>query len=164
MDNITPRDTNAGINGDGTYRSTGYSSIDSSYEGAERESWKGMVQNLYSDINNLWQKESLLIRTELNEKVSEVKTAASSFAIGGAVMFVGLFALVATAIIGLDVFLPLWLSAVIVTAVLFIVGGAMLAGAKKKFEANRLRPNRSIETLSEIKNTFQERIHEFKRH
>jgi membrane-bound ClpP family serine protease len=164
MDNITPRDSNARINRDAAFQSTGYSSIDSSYEGVERESWKGMVQHLYTDVNNLWQKESLLIRTELNEKVTEVKTAASAFAIGGAVLLVGLFALVATAIIGLDVFLPLWLSAVIVTAVLFIVGGSMLAGAKKKFEANRLKPTRSIETLSEIKNTFQERIHEFKRH
>jgi cation transport ATPase len=164
MDNITPRDTKTGINEEGAFRSSGHRSVDSSYDSAERESWKGMVQNLYSDINNLWQKESLLIRTELNEKVSDVKTAASSFAIGGAVLFVALFALVATAVIGLDVFLPLWLSAVIVTAVMFIVGAVMLTGAKKQFEANRLKPTRSIETLSEIKNTFQERIHEFKRH
>lgn len=83
MDNITPRDTKTGINEEGAFRSSGYRSVDSSYDSAERESWKGMVQNLYSDINNLWQKESLLIRTELNEKVSDVKTAASSFAIGG---------------------------------------------------------------------------------
>lgn len=164
MDNITPRDKKTGINGDGAYRSTGDRSVESSYDSTERESWKGMVQNLYSDINHLWQRESLLIRTELNEKVSDIKTAASSFAIGGSVLFVALFALVATAIIGLDVFLPLWLSAVIVTAVMFVVGGVMLTGAKKKFEANRLKPTRSIETLSEIKNTFQERIHEFKRH
>ncbi len=164
MDNITPRDAKARINGEGVNQSIGDRSVNSSYDSAERESWKSMVQNLYSDINNLWQKESLLIRTELNEKVSDIKTAARSFAIGGSVLFGAMFALVATAIIGLDVFLPLWLSAVIVTAVMFIVGGVMLTGAKKKIEANRLKPTHSIETLSEIKNTFQERVHEFKRH
>jgi hypothetical protein len=130
----------------------------------ERESWRESIQHLYTDFTNLWQRESLLIRTELSEKINEVKMASSSFAVGSATLLVGLFAAVATAIIGLDVFLPLWLSALIVTAVLFIVGGVLFAGAKKKFEVQRLKPTKSIETMHEIKNTFQERVHELKRH
>lgn len=150
MESMTPKDA---------YRTT-----DPNYQPVERESWKDMAQNLYSDINALWQKERQLIQTELNEKMSEVKVAAGSFATGGGVLFVGLFAAVATAIIALDVVLPLWASALIVTTVLFIVGGVMMAAAKKKFEAQRLKPKHSIDTVNEIKNTLQERFHEFKRH
>lgn len=151
MEPLNPNDTNR------TYYNSVHPSI-------ERESWKEMVQHLYADINTLWQKESLLVRTEISEKVSEAKVAASSMAIGGALLFVGLFSLVATATLLLNLLIPLWAASLIVTAALMIVGGVMLMGAKKKLEANKLKPTRSIETFGEIKNTFQERIHEFKQH
>ncbi len=151
--------TNSNI--DGRY----YSSVDRNIDHpVERESWKDMVQHLYTDMNQLWQKQSLLVSTELNEKITEIKVAAGSLAIGAALLLVGLFAAVATAIILIDLVAPLWLSALIVTAVVMIVGGVMLVGAKKKLEADKLKPKRSIETFGEIRNTFQERIHEFKQH
>ena len=79
-------------------------------------------------------------------------------------LLVGLFAAVATAIILINLVAPLWLSALIVTVVLMAVGGVMLTGAMKKLEADKLKPKKSIETFGEIRNTFQERIHEFKQH
>jgi uncharacterized protein YacL len=164
MESTTPNDKNRDILSDETHRDGSFkTTVNPNYQ-SERESWKEMFQTLYVDINRLWQKENLLVRTELNEKISDIKVAASSFATGGAVLLVGLFAAVATSIIILDLFLPLWASALIVTVVLLIVGGVMVAGAKKKFEANRLKPTHSLETMSEIKNTFQEKFHEFKRH
>jgi hypothetical protein len=126
--------------------------------------WKFAFENLSNDMIRLWDKESRLIRTEMNEKVSQVKTAAGALAAGGSVMLVGVFSLAATAIIALDLVMPLWLSAVIVTAALFIVGGIMLATGKKKLEAEKLKPRHSIETLGEIKTTLQERVHEFTKH
>jgi undecaprenyl pyrophosphate phosphatase UppP len=125
-------------------------------------SWKVMIERVSNDMVLLWEKESLLIRSEMNEKFSEVKTAATSMAVGGALMFVGLISAVFAGIFILDVFMPLWLSAVLVTAVLFIVGGVMIGAAKKKLEAKKLKPRHSIETLGEIKTTLKERVHEFR--
>ena len=159
MEPVTTNKTDPSLNGDGIYRTTFEASPQ-----MERETWRDMAQGLYADLNTLWAKESLLIRTELDEKVNDLKGAVGSFAVGGAVLLVGLFALVATAIIALNLVAPLWLSAVIVTALLFVVGGILLGSAKKKLSANALKPRHSIETLGEIRNTFQERVHEFKKH
>ena len=149
------------LNTDGSYHSSVDRRIDNP---VERESWKDMAQHLYTDMNHLWQKQSLLVSAELNEKITEIKVAVGSLAVGAALLLVGLFSLVATAIILIDLVAPLWLSALLVTAVLMIVGGAMLIGAKKKLEADKIKPKKSIETFGEIRNTFQERIHEFKQH
>ncbi|HXH74878.1 MAG TPA: phage holin family protein [Bacteriovoracaceae bacterium] len=125
-------------------------------------SWKVMVDRISNDMTTLWGKESLLIRSEINEKFSEAKAAFGTLAVGAALLFVGLIAAVFAAIYVLDVFMPLWLSAVIVTAILFVVGGVMIGIAKKKLEMDKLKPRHSIETLGEIKTTLKERVHEFR--
>lgn len=130
----------------------------------ERESWKDMAQNLYNDLNALWTKERELIRTELQEKVSEVKTATGAFVVAGAFIYIGVLTLAATAIIVLNLFTELWFSALVVTAFFLLTGFILLAAAKKKVETQRLKPTHSIEAFGEIKNTFQERFHELKKH
>lgn len=128
----------------------------------EGHSWKLMFDRISGDMTTLWERESLLIRSEINEKFIDAKNALTSFAVGGALLFVGLIAAVFAAIYVLDVFVPLWLSAVIVTAVLFVVGGVMISIAKKKLDADKLKPRHSIDTLGEIKTTLKERVHEFR--
>ena len=130
----------------------------------ERESWKTMMDHLYSDITVLYEREKLLIRSEMNDKVNEVKKAVGSLAVGGGMLVIGAFAIAATAIIVLDIFMPLWASALIVSAGLLIVGFVMVKGAQKKLAADRLKPRHSIETVGEIKTTFKERYNEFKQH
>lgn len=130
----------------------------------ERESWKTMMDHLYSDITLLYEREKLLIRSEMNDKVNEVIKAVGSLAVGGGMLVIGAFAIAATAIIVLDIFMPLWASALIVSAGLLIVGFVMVKGAQKKLAADRLKPRHSIETVGEIKTTFKERYNEFKQH
>jgi hypothetical protein len=129
-----------------------------------RDSWKSSFEHLYHDMSRLMVRESELIRTEMGEKFDQIKKSVVPFILGGVMLGVGGLALVATAIIVFNYFMPLWLSAVIVTAVLFVVGGVMIASAKKKLEAQELKPRRSIETLGEIKTTFKERVNEFTQH
>lgn len=131
-------------------------------EPVQRESYRALGEHLYTDIRQLFERESLLIRTEVKEKMDEMKAAVGTMVVGGAFLFVGVFAVVATAIIALDIVLPLWASALIVTAVLLLVGAVMVMGAKKKLNAERLTPHQSLDTLGEIKTTFKERINEFK--
>lgn len=166
MEPNTQRDTDPFINTSNSYEST-YSDgqVGSEYDNSvTRDSWRVMAENLYHDMVGLWDKQSMLVKTEINEKVGDIKTASVSLIGGGVVMVAGVFSLVATAIILFNLIMPLWASAVLVTAILFIVGGVMLMTAKKKFEADRLKPRHSIETLGDISNTFKERIYEFKRH
>lgn len=170
MDTNIHKDTDPFIDTNGSYKNfstgSGVNSFDSvGVDGVgSRESWKSMAEHLYQDMSVLWDRQSMLIRTEMNEKFSDIKTASVSLGAGSVLMIAGAFALVATAIILLDLVLPLWASAVIVTALLFIVGGVLIVGAKKKLEADKIKPKRSIETLGEISTTLKERLYEFKQH
>lgn len=139
-----------------------HTNIHSTTGRTDSDSWRFMLEKLYDDMGRLWEKESELIRVEMNEKLTQVKAAAASMIAGGAVLFVGLLCVAATAIIALNLITELWLAAVIVTAVFLIVGGIMVGGAKQKLEADSLKPRRSVETLGEIKTTLKERVHEFK--
>ncbi len=129
----------------------------------ERDSWGVMLEKLSADMTNLWERQSRLISTELGEKATVMKAVSTSMAIGGSLMFVGVFCLAATAILALCTVVAPWIAAAIVTVALMVIGFVMVKGAQKKIAGRGLVPNQSIEALGLIKNTFQERIHEFKR-
>lgn len=128
------------------------------------ENWNSMLQHLYADLSNLLEKQAQLVRIEMKEKVEDVKKSVVSLAIGGSLLLVGLFALVASSIIVLDIWLPLWMASVLVTSIMLILGGVLLMNAKKKLAAKAFVPHESIETLGQIKNTFKEHINEYKSH
>lgn len=130
----------------------------------ERESWKDMTQKFYSDVVHLFEKEGELIRTEMSEKVSDVKTASVSLITGGVVAFVGLLCVAATAIIALDIVTELWLASSIVTVIFLAIGGIMLMSAKKKLESDRIKPNKSIAAFGEIRHTLKEKVNEITKH
>jgi hypothetical protein len=129
-----------------------------------RDSWKDMVQNFYTDITRLMDKESQLIRTEMNEKVTQIKVATSALITSGVILFVGVLCAAATAIVVLDMFTERWIASGIVTVVLLAVGGIMFAGAKKKLNASDLKPTKSIEAFGEIRQTLQEKVNEITKH
>ncbi len=129
----------------------------------EREGWGVMLEKLSTDMTNLWERQSRLISTEINEKVTILKGASGAMVVGGSLMFVGVFCLAATAILALCLVVQPWIAAAIVTVVLMAIGFIMVKGAQKKLAGKGLVPNQSIEAIGQIKNTFQERIHEFKR-
>lgn len=153
MDSNISRDTNTFIDGGG--------SVERTYD---RDSWKDMATRLYADVGELFEKEGRLIRTEMNEKVTQVKAATVSLVAGGVVLMLGAQCLAATAIIVLAYVMPLWLSAVIVTAVFLIAGAIMLGAAKKKLNANDLKPNKSIEAFDHIRFSLKEKVNEITKH
>lgn len=135
---------------------------ENNFQVESRESWREVLDHLYDDMSHLYERQSLLIRQEVREKIDEAKGAVVTMAIGGSLLFVGIFAAVATAIIALDYVMPLWASALIVTLVLLCVGGIMYSGAKKKLSGRNLVPTHSLETMGEIKSTLKERVNEYK--
>lgn len=131
---------------------------------SDRDSWKSMTNRFYTDITHLMEKEGQLIRAELNEKVTDVKAGVISLVSAGVVMFVGLISLAATATILLDQVTSLWLASVIVTAAFLIIGAIMLGTAKKKLEADKLKPRKSIEAFGEIRHSLKEKVNEITKH
>lgn len=127
-------------------------------------SWKDSARDIFDDMNSLYRKEGELIKTELGEKATELKAGAGSMVSGGVIMLVAAHVLAAAAVFAINLFLPLWASALIVAAVFFVVGFSMINAGKAKIEKDNLTPNHSIGAIREIKQRLEGRYHEFKRH
>ena len=93
-----------------------------------------LVKQLTEQVSTLVRSEIQLAQVEVKEKGKKLGIGAGLFGGAGLLGFFGFGALVATLIIVLDLFLPLWLAALIVTLLLFAVAGVLALLGKKKVE------------------------------
>jgi hypothetical protein len=106
---------------------------------------------LTQDMTLLVRQEVQLARTEMSEKLSRFTTNLISVATGGFVAYLGGLALVAALILAIRDLanISLALSALIVGAVLAIVGYVMLQRGVKELKRVDLAPRRTVETLKD---------------
>ncbi|MBA8963341.1 membrane protein [Rhodococcus percolatus] len=105
-----------------------------------------------------------LVRTEMTHALTEVKDKGTRFGIGAGVSGVGVLlllygfgALVATAILGLATTLDPWLAALIVAAVLIIVGSVVAAvGARRAKNALPPVPEHTADSVRADVDTVKE--------
>lgn len=106
-----------------------------------------LLHQLADDATSLFTKEIRLAKTEIQENVSSVKKGMMSTATGGAVLYAGVLTLLFSAVFGLATVVDLWLSALIIGAVVTIIGFAMLGSGKKKMQASSMKPDHSIDSM-----------------
>jgi uncharacterized membrane protein len=106
---------------------------------------------LSQDMTLLVRQEVQLARTEMSEKLSRFTTNLVSVLSGGFVAYLGGLALVAALILAIRDLanISLALSALIVGAVLAIVGYVMLQKGVKELKRVDLAPRRTVETLKD---------------
>lgn len=119
-------------------------------EQASFSSWsfKDLLSEMGDQARRLVRAEVDLAKSELRQEATKLKASAGMLAVGGFVMLLGSIAFVAFAIAVLDTFMPLWLSALIVT-VLLVGGGALAAKAGLERMKHVHKPTRTIQTLKE---------------
>ena len=110
---------------------------------------KEIIESLKPQLQELADKQVELARTELVPVARQAGIAAGLLAVGAVFMLVFLIFISLTGVYVLNLFLSLWLSALIVSGVLLLIGG-ILAGAG----ANVLRrldpvPHRTIRALQQ---------------
>jgi hypothetical protein len=93
-----------------------------------------LVRQASDQISRLVRQEMRLAQAEMKQKGKRFGLGGGLFGGAGLVAFLGLQALVATAVIALDLVWPLWLSALVVMAVLFAVAGVLAVAGKKQME------------------------------
>jgi uncharacterized membrane protein YqjE len=104
-----------------------------------------VVHRLSEQIPELVRSEIRLAQAELTEKGKRAGVGVGLFSVAGIVALFGVGALVTTAIAALDLVLPLWAAALVVTGVLFAVAGvAALVGKKQVAGATPPAPERAI--------------------
>jgi uncharacterized membrane protein YqjE len=104
-----------------------------------------VVHRLSEQIPELVRSEIRLAQAELTEKGKHAGVGIGLFSGAGLLALYGLAALLTTAVIALDLVMPLWLAALIVTVVLFVAAGvAALVGRKQVNQATPAAPEKAI--------------------
>ncbi|MEV4343919.1 phage holin family protein [Actinoplanes sp. NPDC049596] len=107
-----------------------------------------LVQRASDQVSRLVRDEIALAKAELAEKGKHAGIGVGLFAGGGVFALYGVGALIATLIIVFNLFLDLWLAALIVTVVLFLAAGVMaLIGKKQVSKAVPPEPSAAIESV-----------------
>ena len=109
-----------------------------------------LVSQLSSQIPELIRSEIRLAQAEITEKGKRAGIGAGAFGAAGVLGLYGFAALLVTVGLALALVLPAWLSALIVTVVLFgAAGGAAVFGKTKVAEASPPKPEMAIEGIKE---------------
>ena len=127
---------------------------------ATDQSTSELVQKASEQISRLVKDEIALAKAELTEKGKHAGIGVGLFGGGGVLALYGVGALLATLIIVLDLFLPLWLAGLIVTVVLFAAAGVLaLLGKKQVTRAVPPEPKSAIESakadVDEVKHAIK---------
>lgn len=108
------------------------------------------MNQLTTQVPELIRSEIKLAQAEVTEKGKRVGIGIGMFSGAGLMAFYGFGTLLATIILALSLVLPYWLSALIVTIVLFAVAGVLaLLGKNKVKEATPLAPERATQGVKE---------------
>jgi uncharacterized membrane protein YqjE len=121
-----------------------------------------LVQRASEQISRLVRDELALAKAELAEKGKHAGIGIGLFGGGGVLAMYGVGAAVATLIIVFNLFLDLWLAALIVTVVLFVLAGILaLIGKSQVTKAVPPEPSAAIESVKadvdEVKQAVKER-------
>ncbi len=126
------------------------------------QSTSELVQRASEQITTLVRDEIALAKAELSEKAKHAGIGVGLFGGGGVLAMYGVGALIATLIIVLNLFLELWLAALIMTVVLFLIAGILgLLGKKQVTKAVPPEPEAAIASVKadvdEVKHAVKDR-------
>jgi len=123
-----------------------------------------LVSQLSDQASRLVRDELRLAQVELKDSARHAGLGAGLFSTAGLLGVFGLATLTATAIIALDLVLPLWSAALIVTVVLFIAAGIAALAGKKQVEEVSPTPERTVESVKrDVREVKESRSHDHAR-
>lgn len=107
-----------------------------------------IIKELMENISTLFRSEIALLKWELKDTLAKVGTGAGMFAGAAFVALFGLaFLFVTILLVLVRIGIPAWLSALIVTVVLFAVAGVLALIGRKKFAAAKFVPRESVDQI-----------------
>jgi hypothetical protein len=109
-----------------------------------------LVHDLSQQIPELIRSELRLAQAEVAEKGKRAGLGIGMFSAAGLLAFFGVAGLLTTAILALDLAMPAWLAALLVTLAVFAAAGIVaLAGKKQVDQATPAVPERAVEGVKE---------------
>jgi uncharacterized membrane protein YqjE len=109
-----------------------------------------VVHRLSEQIPELVRSEIRLAQAELTEKGKRAGLGVGMFSVAGLLVFFATAVLIATAVVALDLVLPLWAAGLIVAGVLLIAAlGAALGGRNELGHATPPKPEHTIASVKQ---------------
>lgn len=108
-----------------------------------------LFSELAAETGTLIRQEVALAQTELAAKASIVGRNVGYLAVGGAVGYAAVLALLAGVILALSNFIPAWLAATVVGSVVGIVAFLMISSALNALKNADLKPEETVESIKE---------------
>jgi hypothetical protein len=119
-----------------------------------------LVGQATEQISRLARQEVALAKEELAEKGRRAGVGGGMLGAAGAFGYAGLLALAATGIAALDLVLPLWAAALIITGVLFLIAGVLaLTGRGQLRRATPPKPERTMGSVKADVEEIKGRAH-----
>jgi hypothetical protein len=108
-----------------------------------------LFSKLAAETGTLVRQEVALAQTELTTKASTVGKNVGFLAVGGAVGYAGVLAILAGIIIGLSRIMPAWAAALLVGAIVGGVAFALITTALGRLKETDLKPEETVESIKE---------------
>lgn len=116
-----------------------------------------LVKELAHEVPSLLSKELALAKREARESLHATKVGAAAVAMGGAVAGSGFLVVLLAVVYALSNVIAPWLAALIVGGITLAIGLVMVESGKKKFQADSLKPDRTLDSLHKDKTALEER-------
>ena len=108
-----------------------------------------LFSELAAETGTLVRQEVSLAQAELTAKATTVGKNVGFLAIGGAVGYAAVLAMLAGIIMGLSSFIPAWLAAVLVGLVVGAVAFYVISSALEELKKTNLKPEETVESIKE---------------
>lgn len=118
-------------------------------ERKEERSLGELFAELASETGTLVRQEVELAKTEMTQKATRVGRDVGTIGVGGAIAYAGFLVLLAAITLGLGQLIPLWLSALIVGALVVVIGYLVVQRGLQALKRANLAPRETIQTLKE---------------
>src|SRR6185312_12354670 len=123
----------------------------------ESQSAFDLLRRLTDELTTLLRQELALATTEISRSMRVLLGGAASVAAGGAVLFMGLLAMLAAAVLGLATVLQPWLAALVIGAAVALIGVVLVLVGIRSLDPSTLKPARTAESLRREKDVITRR-------
>ncbi|OGW37932.1 MAG: hypothetical protein A2010_13180 [Nitrospirae bacterium GWD2_57_9] len=123
----------------------------------DEKSLGSLFSDLTSEMQRLVRDEITLLKSEMSHKITRGAKDLSFLAIGAAVLYAGLLAVVAAAVFLLALAIPIWISALIVGAIVLGIGYFLIKKGMADLKQTDFTPRETISTLKGDKEWLKKR-------
>ena len=128
------------------------------YRARPERPFAALLNALIDDVRRLIRLEFALFKQEMAGNARRLSVGLVAIAVGGVLAFTAWLAIFSAAVIALTIVWPAWLAALVLGAATLMVGGLVLYFGIRRIRAEKMVPQRTINTLREDSVWIRERV------